>query len=133
MINLTALVVDSHHPTAEATAVLLLLHGIRARIAGDTAEAVALARAFPPHAVVTAARLPDGDCGRLIAALRAAVVGSPLVIVTADWDAPEPPPRPGEGVYRFQTPINPRLLLDLIESHADRLTVTRHAPALAAT
>jgi CheY-like chemotaxis protein len=62
--QLRVLVVDDHPDTAEATAQLLVLHGLDARAAHSCAEACAAvggADPFVPDVVILDVRLPDGD------------------------------------------------------------------------
>ena len=69
-LQLRVLVVDDHRDGANALALLLREHGHNARIAYGAGEAVELAAAFRPHAVILDLMMPGADGFEALARLQ---------------------------------------------------------------
>lgn len=117
--TLSVLVVDSYPDAAESTAMVLLLNGIAARVTHGCGEALAVARDWRPDVILFDIPLADGDGYRLIDAVRDALGYLPLAIVATGLPGCEEKSRRAGCDHHFTKPIDPRLLIDVLEQHAD--------------
>ncbi len=117
---LSVLVVDDHPDTAEATALLLTLAGHTARVAHSCAEALQAAEWGPADVVVLDLALPDGD-GYTLAGKLLALPGRPpaIVVVTGRQNLEERSRLAGFHRHLLK-PVDPRELLEAVQSAAGR-------------
>jgi CheY-like chemotaxis protein len=115
----SVLVVDSHPDAAESTALVLLLHGIPARVTHGRTEALEAVRGWTPDVVVLDIPLRDGDGYHLMGELRVVLRHLPLTIVVTALPGCEAESRLAGCDHHFLKPLDPRALVDLIERYAD--------------
>lgn len=107
------LVVDSYPDCAASTCDVLSLHGIEAVAARSCAEALGVARADTPSAVVTSLFLRDGDGNDLAERLKATVHPAPPVIGLGESPRPHIPPFD----HHFLKPADPRELVSVLRQY----------------
>lgn len=114
------LVVDAYPDAAESTRDVLALHGLEAITARSCSEALGVARADTPAAVVTSLLLPDGDGNTLAERVKATVRPTPVVIALAET----PHPHFALFDHHFLKPADPQELVSMLRRYLPSAPVT---------
>jgi len=124
---LKVLIVDDHHEAAESMGMVVEAAGHRAQTAYSSAEAVNRVRAgFVPDAVLMDIGLPESNGFEAAKALCEGLHRQPLLVaITGYSDLDRRTREEGFEVY-FVKPVDPDLVLGILEGHAARLS---HAAA----
>jgi CheY-like chemotaxis protein len=129
---LSVLIVDDHQDAAESMARVVRAAGHRAQAAYSSGEAVNRVRAgFVPDAVLMDIGLPDTDGFAAAREVCRGLARRPLLVaLTGHSDLDRRTREEGFGVY-FVKPVEPDLVLGVLEGHAARLERDRTASGTA--
>ena len=117
---LNVLVVDDNHDGADSSAMLLRLYGHEVRVARSCAEAVESADAVAPDLVLLDIGLPDGTGYELAATLTGRLERRPVFVAVTGHSHFEERSRAAGIDHHFLKPVEPRLLVELLEAFAGR-------------
>jgi CheY-like chemotaxis protein len=112
------LVADDEPDTAQSLARLLNLLGFEARAAATPPDALRLAAAHPPDAVVMDLGWPGADGCALAAAVCRAAGGRPLLVAVTGHQGQESRARAAGFDHLFLKPADPAALADLLAAAA---------------
>ncbi|MBX9582304.1 MAG: response regulator [Gemmataceae bacterium] len=120
MDALSVLVVEDHPDGGETLATLLGLVGHRVRLARTCREAMELALARPPDAVLLDLGLPDGDGHDLAVELIRLLPAKPLLVAVTEFHGREEVSRRAGIDHHLLKPADPKVLLRLLADHPAR-------------
>jgi two-component system, OmpR family, response regulator len=126
-VALRALVVDDNTDTAGSTGELLALHGFDARVATTGRDAIRLARAEPPDAILLDLSMPIVDgfevARQICEACDVAHARRPLLVAVTGHGSDDDRARTKAAGFdlHLTKPVAPALLVAVLRQHEQRL------------
>lgn len=127
--SLSVLVVDDYADAADTLAGLIELFGHRVYVASNAAEAVLLAQVCSPDVVFLDVGLPDADGYAVAEKLRHLLATPPLVVVITGYGEMVARSKTAGIEHHFTKPVEPRVVEDLLQRHAQKLEREESPPA----